>query len=42
MGGVKTTNFFEVIDVTGRTNSYLELLGIEWTYENYGINDLKN
>jgi hypothetical protein len=32
---------FEVIEIMGEKDSYLDLLGIDWAYENFVVIDLK-
>lgn len=39
--GVKTHIEFEVLDIMGDRDPYPVLLGINWTYENYVVIDLK-
>jgi hypothetical protein len=39
--GVKTTVDFEVIEIMGDKDPYLDLLGIDWAYDNYVIIDPK-
>jgi len=39
--GVKTVVDFEVIEIIGEKDPYLALLGIDWNYEKYVVNDLK-
>jgi hypothetical protein len=41
VAGVKTTTYFEVIEIMGDKDPHPSLLGIDWEYENYTIIDLK-
>ena len=41
VAGVKTVVDFEVIETMGDKDPYPLLLGIDWSYENYAIIDLK-
>ena len=41
VAGMKRHTEFEVIDIMGDKDPYPTLLGIDWTYENYVVIDLK-
>jgi hypothetical protein len=40
LAGVKKVVEFELIEIIEKKDSYLSLLGIDWSYENYVIIDL--
>jgi hypothetical protein len=41
IAGVKTMEYFEVIEIMGEKDPYPTFLGIDWAYDNYAIIDLK-
>jgi hypothetical protein len=41
VAGVKTVADFEVIKIMGDKDPYPTLLGIDWTYDNYAVIELK-
>jgi hypothetical protein len=41
VAGVKTVADFEVIEIMGDKDPYPALLGIDWSYDNYAVVDLK-
>jgi hypothetical protein len=40
LDGVKTMEYFKVIEIMGEKDPYPNLLGIIWAYENYIVIDL--